>query len=41
MEVEIIRNKDELDQVKPFFIEHLLWGTESIPKTYDYIGCLP
>lgn len=41
MEVEIIRNKDELDQVKPFFIEHLLWGTESIPRTYGYIGFVP
>jgi len=41
MIVEVIGSKKELEAVEPFRVEHLLWGTESIPKTYGYLGFVP
>lgn len=41
MVVEIIQSSKELESTKPFQIDKLLWGTESIPKTYGYIGFVP
>lgn len=38
MIVEVIKSKKELEGVKPFFVEHLLWGTEFIPRTYGFLG---
>ena len=41
MIVEVIGSKKELENVRPFHIGHLLWGTRSIPKTYGYLGFVP
>ncbi len=41
MKVEIIKNVAELESITPFHVDHLLWGTKSIPKTYGYIGFVP
>ena len=41
MKIKIIRNAAELESLTPFQVDHLLWGTKSIPKTYGYIGCVP
>lgn len=38
MIVEVIGSKKELETVEPFYVEQLLWGTKSIPKTYGYLG---
>ena len=38
MDVQIIKNKELLETVKPFEINHLLWGTKRIAGTYGYIG---
>ena len=38
MLVKIIKKKENLDQVLPFYIENLLWGTVSIPETRGYLG---
>ena len=38
MVVEVIGSQLELEEVEPFFVEELLWGTKSIPKTYGYLG---
>ena len=38
MLVEVIGSKKELENVKPFYVEHLLWGTKFVPKTYGYLG---
>lgn len=38
MRVKMIKSAAELSFVEPFYVEHLLWGTRSIPKTYGYIG---
>lgn len=39
--IETIQDPGELEQVAPFRIDQLLWGTEKIPKTYGYIGFVP
>ena len=41
MKIKIIRNAAELESLTPFQVDHLLWGTKSIPKTYGYIGFVP
>lgn len=41
MLVEVIGSKKELEDVEPFCVEQLLWGTKSIPKTYGYLGFVP
>lgn len=41
MLVEVIESKKELETVEPFYVEQLLWGTKSIPKTYGYLGFVP
>ena len=41
MVVEVIGSQLELEEVEPFFVEELLWGTKSIPKTYGYLGFVP
>ncbi len=41
MTVEVIGSKQELEDVEPFYVEQLLWGTQSIPKTYGYLGFVP
>lgn len=38
MDVQIIKNKELLETVEPFEVNHLLWGTKRIAKTYGYIG---
>lgn len=39
--IETIQEPAELEQVTPFQIDQLLWGTKKIPKTYGYIGFVP
>lgn len=41
MEVEIIRNVEELGELSPFQVDKTLWGTKKIPKTYGYLGFVP
>lgn len=41
MIVEVIGSEKELEDVEPFHVEQLLWGTKSIPKTYGYLGFVP
>lgn len=41
MKIKMIGSAAELRSVEPFYVEHLLWGTKSIPKTYGYIGFVP
>lgn len=41
MVVEVIGSKRELEGVEPFYVEQLLWGTKSIPRTYGYLGFVP
>lgn len=41
MIVEVIGSKRELEEVEPFYVEQLLWGTRFIPKTYGYLGFVP
>lgn len=41
MKVKIMRSAAELESLTPFQVNHLLWGTKSIPKTYGYIGFVP
>lgn len=41
MKVKIIENAEALDKTEPFQVDHLLWGTKSIPKTYAYLGFVP
>lgn len=41
MKVEIIDGADRLEQTEPFYVDKLLWGTKSIPKTYGYLGFVP
>lgn len=38
MEVKMIDGVEQLEQTAPFFVDKLLWGTKSIPKTYGYLG---
>lgn len=38
IEIETIQSREQLEEVKPFQIEELLWGTHWIPVTYGYIG---
>ena len=38
MKIRILKNKEELNNLTPLEITHLLWGTKSIPRTYFYIG---
>ena len=41
MIVEVISSNKELENVRPFHVEHLLWGTKAIPRTYGYLGFVP
>lgn len=41
MKIKIIHNAQELETLAPFYVDQLLWGTKSIPKTYGYIGFVP
>ncbi len=41
MIVEVISSKKELENVRPFHVKHLLWGTKAIPRTYGYQGFVP
>lgn len=41
MKIPIIETVEELKDVTPFQVEHLLWGTKAIPKTYVYLGFIP
>ena len=41
MIVEVISSKKELENVRPFYVEHLLWGTKAIPRTLGYLGFVP
>ncbi len=41
MNVKILNNPNELNTVVPFEVNHLLWGTKSIPHTYGYLGFVP
>ncbi len=41
MDVEILQSSRELEHVKPFRVEKLLWGTKQIPETYGYLGYVP
>lgn len=41
MKIKILKSKDELNNLTPLEITHLLWGTKSIPHTYFYIGFVP
>lgn len=38
MEVKVIEKGEQLEQLTPFHVDNLLWGTEKSPKTYGYIG---
>lgn len=40
-EIKIIKDKKDLLFVTPLEIKNLLWGTQSIPHTYFYIGFVP
>ncbi len=37
----MIKAAEDLEHVTPFQVEHLLWGTKAIPKTFVYLGFLP
>lgn len=41
IKVETIRSREELEEVTPFQVDKLLWGTQKIPKTYGYLGFVP
>ena len=41
MKVKIIQNEAQLESLEPFYVDKLLWGTKSVPKTYGYIGFVP
>lgn len=41
MKVGIIQNEAQLEALEPFYVDKLLWGTKSVPKTYGYIGFVP
>lgn len=41
MKVRMIDGVEKLEQCPPFFVDKLLWGTKSIPKTYGYLGFVP
>lgn len=41
MEVEVIRNEEELDGLSPVRVDKKLWGTKEIPLTYGYLGFIP
>lgn len=41
IKVETIRSREELEEVTPFQVDNLLWGTKKIPKTYGYLGFVP
>lgn len=41
MKVKILQNAGELEQTTPFYVDKLLWGTETSPKTYGYLGFVP
>ena len=41
LEVAIIKTKEELTALRPFYVENALWGTEKFPKTYGYLGFVP
>lgn len=41
IEVPAISSAEELENVEPFRVEHLLWGTTQIPETYGYLGFVP
>lgn len=41
MKVKIMGSRAELESTQPFVIEHLLWDTKAIPKSYVYLGFVP
>ena len=41
MKVEVINSAKELEELSPFHVECLLWGTKEIPATYGYMGFVP
>lgn len=41
MKVKIIKSAAELESLPPFYVDKLLWGTKSIPRTYGFIGFVP
>lgn len=41
LQIAIMKNAAELETTQPFVIDSFLWGTESIPRTYGYLGYVP
>ncbi|WP_251392394.1 carbohydrate-binding family 9-like protein [Mediterraneibacter agrestimuris] len=41
LDVGMIERKEELTKLPPFHVENALWGTESFPKMYGYLGFVP
>lgn len=41
IKVKIIDSAEKLMDLEPYQVEHLLWGTKEIPKTYVYLGFVP
>ena len=39
--VKIISSKQELHTCSRFEVSHGLWGTDTFPKTYGYLGVVP
>ena len=40
VKIEVIKNKADIEKVRPFYVDNLLWGTVKCPRTYGYIACL-
>lgn len=41
MKVKVMHSVTELERMKPFYVDKLLWGTKNSPKTYGYLGFVP
>lgn len=41
IEVKIMESNKELSALSPLYVEHLLWGTKEVPRTYAYMGFVP
>lgn len=41
IEVKIIDSAEKLMNLKPYYVDKLLWGTKEIPETYVYLGFVP
>lgn len=41
LEVKMIKRREELESLAPFYVDRLLWGTKGIPRTYGYLGFIP